>query len=64
MQPQVLVNDSEKYGGQYVATRSFDDRDVISYGSDPAAVVDDAVKKGVEHPVVVYIPARGMVSVY
>lgn len=64
MDPFVLVKDSEKYGGQYVATRSFDDRDVISSGSDPADVIADAVRKGATHPVIVFVPVHGMVSVY
>lgn len=61
---QVMVNDSEKYGGQYVATRSFDDRDVISFGPDPASVIEEAVRKGAPEPVIVFVPVRGMVSVY
>ena len=64
MRQNVLVNNSEKYGGQYVATRSFDDRDVISCGADPADVIDEAIRKGAAHPVIVYVPVHGMVSVY
>ena len=38
----VLLKDGEKYNGQYVATKSFKDRKVVSHGSDPSKVFNEA----------------------
>ena len=35
METCVLVNNIEKYSGKYVATKTFEDKDVISLGDDP-----------------------------
>jgi hypothetical protein len=60
----VLIKDSEKYHGQYVATRSFKDKKVVSFGSDLNKVFNEAKEKGIETPVVFYIPQKGMVQIY
>ena len=60
----VLLKDGEKYGGQYVATKSFKDREVVTYGIDPGKVFNDAKDKGVKSPVVFYVPKKGMVQIY
>lgn len=60
----VLLKDGEKYGGQYVATKSFKDRAVVTYGIDPSKVFNDAKDKGVKSPVVFYVPKKGMVQIY
>ncbi len=59
-----LIKDGEKYGGNYVATRSFKDRSVVSYGTDPIKVFDEAKKKGVKDPVVIYVPKRGKLQFF
>ena len=61
---RVLLKDSEKYGGKYVATKSFKDRKVVSYGSEPDKVFNEAKEKGVKEPVVFYVPKKGMVQIY
>ena len=48
----------------YVATRSFKDKKVITAGKDMVAVHREAQKKGVEEPVVFYVPQKGMVYIY
>jgi len=60
----VLLKNGEKYHGQYVATKSFKDNKVVSYGSDPSKVFNEAKEKGVKAPVVFYIPKEGMVQIY
>jgi len=60
----VLLKDGEKYNGQYVATKSFKDRKVVSHGSDPSKVFNEAREKGVKEPVVFYVPKKGMVQIY
>jgi hypothetical protein len=64
MAPQVLVNNGDKYGGMYVATKTFGDKDVVSYGDSPSEVKDKASKKGILDPVIFYVPKKGMVSIY
>ena len=64
MEPCLLVKDSEKYGGQYVATRSFTDKEVISCGNDPVKVFEEAKRKGVEEPVVFYVPEKDVLQIY
>ena len=64
MQGNVLIKDGEKYGGKYVATRSFKDTTVVSFGEDAAKVYDEAKKKGVKAPVVFFVPQKGMVNIY
>ena len=60
----ILLADGEKYCGNYVATRSFSDRQVINYGKDLVKVHEDAQKSGVPHPVVFYVPEKNMVHIY
>jgi len=64
MGEMVLVNDSEKYGGLFVATKSFLDKDVVTSGSDLVEVYNEAKKKGIENPVVFFVPEKGMVHIY
>lgn len=60
----VLIRESELYGGQYVATPSFADCTVVSHGDNPSDVHADAKGKGCSDPVVVYIPPKGIVQIY
>lgn len=59
MPSNVIIKDGEKYGGNYVATRSFKDTRVVCFGPDPIRVFDEAKKKGVKDPVVLYVPKKG-----
>jgi hypothetical protein len=64
MVPQVLVKNSKKYGGMYVATKDFKDTNVVTSGKDMEKVYKDAKNRGIEDPVVFYVPKKGMVHVY
>ncbi|MBE9503685.1 MAG: hypothetical protein IME96_05870 [Proteobacteria bacterium] len=64
MADNILIKDSEKYGGQYVATRSFKDKEVVCSGSDPAKVSNEAKNKGIDEPVVFYVPDKDTVYIY
>jgi hypothetical protein len=64
MEVNILLNDGERYGGKYVALRSFSEKDVISSGSDPREVSAEAKRSGAEDPVLFYVPERGMVHIY
>ena len=58
MDPICLLNNAEKYSGEYVALRSFTDREVISHGGNPVEVLSEARKLGVDEPVVFLFPKR------
>ena len=59
-----LVLDADKYTGKYVATRSFKNKKVISFGTDPLRVYEKAKKLGVREPVILYIPKKDEVLIY
>lgn len=59
----LLVNTNE-YNGRYVALKSFDDHRVVGVGDDPESALKDARAKGVEDPVLVYIPDPDTVQIY
>ena len=59
----ILVKD-EKYNGRYVALKDFNDSTIISDGRDPKEAFENAIKKGVLEPVILYIPVKGMVQIY
>ncbi len=64
MSRNILVKDGDKYSGQYVATKSFKDNKVISFGKDPSKVLEDARKKGAKDPVIFYVPEKDMIHIY
>lgn len=64
MKTRAMVNNGEKYGGQYVATRSFKDSTVVAHGTDFIRVHSQAKEKGIENPVVFYVPQKDMVHIY
>jgi hypothetical protein len=59
-----LVKNSKKYFGQYVAVKSFSDRTVISHGLKPMVVIKEAERKGIQEPVLIFVPQKGMLNVY
>lgn len=59
-----MLNDGGKYGGKYVALRSFSEKDVISAGDNAAEVYEDATNQGVTDPVLFYVPEQGMIHIY
>ena len=64
MSQLMLVNNGDKYSGQYVAVKSFSDRSVVSYGTQPVEVLKEAKDKGFAEPVLLFIPEKGMVHIY
>lgn len=63
-QPALIKNNGEQYDGQYVAVKSFFNREVISHGKQPADVLKEAIEKGFSDPVLLFIPEKGMVHIY
>ena len=64
MPAKILIKDGHKYGGKYVATRSFKHTSVLCSGTDPLTVIEEAKKKGAEDPVLIYVPEKGVGHIY
>lgn len=64
MEPLCLLNNAEKYSGEYVALRSFTDREVINRGCNPVDVLGEARKLGVDEPVVFFVPEKDVIQIY
>lgn len=64
MEASVLINNIDQYSGKYVATKGFTDKDVVSHGDDPVTVFHDAVKSGIDDPVIFYVPQKDVVHIY
>jgi hypothetical protein len=64
MAAKILVKDGKKYGGKYVATKSFKHTDVLCSGTDPLMVIEEAKKKGAKNPVLIYVAEKGVVHIY
>jgi len=64
MPAKVMVKDGRKYGGKYIATRSFKNKKVLCAGTDPVKVIREAKEMGAKDPVLVFVPKEGMVQIY
>ena len=58
-----LVRD-KKYQGKFVAMRSVSDKTVIAYGDDPCEVSRLAGERGVEEPIIFFVPEADVTYVY
>lgn len=63
MGSQVLVAD-KKYEGQFVALESFSTHRVVASGDNPSTVVEEARKKGVKTPVLLFVPQKDLTHIY
>jgi len=64
MKPLTLLSSSNKYRGKYVALKSFSDREVIGSGVKAKTVLEAAQKKGIDEPVIFYVPEKDVVHIY
>jgi NADPH-dependent glutamate synthase beta subunit-like oxidoreductase len=60
---KVLVN-SDKYNGQYVAMKSVDDNTIVGAGKTPNEALEEARKKGIQNPLLLYVPDRDVINIY
>ncbi len=60
---KILVN-TNKYDGQYVALMSADDNTIVGAGNTPQEALNDARKKGIKHPFILYISDKDLVHIY
>lgn len=58
-----LINNGQKYRGKFVATSSFNDKNVIASGTDPQKVIASAEKK-CDSPVVFFVPKKNAIHIY
>jgi len=63
MKNTILKGDSKKYGGKYVAIRSFKNNEVLCTGKDPSKVLDCA-RKQAKKPVIFFVPKKDVVHIY
>ena len=52
------------YVGQYVATPSFNDNNVVAHGNDAGSVITEAKRLGYETPFVMFLPDRNIYYYY
>ena len=60
---QALIKE-KKHRGNYVAIKDMKHSKVISSGTDPKKVHDEAVKKGFDNPLLVYVPKENMAQIF
>jgi hypothetical protein len=53
-----LVNGSARYGGQFVTVKSFGSKTVVTHGKKAVDVMARAKKKGIEEPVLIFVPKK------
>jgi len=54
----------KKYSGCFVAIPSFKEKRIIAHGKKPAQVYKDSAKRGVNDPVVVFVPEKDTTYVF
>ena len=60
---QVLIRDT-KFEGKYVALRNINDHSPVADGDNPETVYNKAIQLGIKNPLLLYVPACGMVQIY
>lgn len=60
---KILVN-STKYDGKYIAIISTDDPTLVGSGSTPLDALNEARKKGINNPFLLYVPDKDLVYIY
>jgi hypothetical protein len=60
---KLLVN-TDKYDGQYVAMVSAEDNTIAGSGNTPEEALNEARKKGVENPFLLYVSDKNIVHIY
>jgi len=54
----------EKYGGQYIAKRSWRSTSIVAHSQNIAQVIKTAQEQGIMEPVVMFVPKYDMVCIY
>jgi hypothetical protein len=56
--------DRKKYGGKYVAMKSFTDKAIVASGKNAIKVYNKAVKRGIKEPVIDYIFSENVTYIF
>ena len=59
-----LLVKTDEYNGMYVALKSFEDHSIVGVGDDPESALSAAHSKGIEEPVLLYVPETDTVQIY
>ena len=62
MEKVITIN--ERYNGHYVALKNIDDNTVFGAGRDPQEALNQARKKGIENPLIIYVPEKDTINIY
>ena len=60
---QTLIHNNS-FNGKYVAMKSFKDHSVVGSGNTPEQAKSEAAQNGCEHPVITFVPEKGIVQIY
>lgn len=58
MENILIKEDGTDYSGKFVATKSFNDKEVVASGRKASSVIRKAKKKGYDSPVIFFVPKR------
>jgi len=58
-----LIKNGSRYRGKFVATSSFNDKNVIASGVDPEKVMEKAESK-CDSPVIFFVPQKNAIHIY
>ena len=59
---KVLINNNQ-YAGKYIAISNLKDTKIIGSGKDPEEALNEARKKKVPNPFILYVPDKDMVQI-
>jgi len=54
----------EKYGGQYIAKRSWRSKSIIAHSQNMDHVIKRAEEQGIMEPIIMFVPKRDMACIY
>ena len=60
---KILIKE-KKYEGKYVALDSFSNIKVVSSGNNPINVLEKAKTKGIDNPVIFFVPKNDITYIY
>lgn len=55
---------TDQFNGQYVALKSPNDASIIASGTTPTDALEEARKKGIQDPIIIYVPTEESVHIY
>ena len=59
-----VIDNPCRYSGMFVATKSFEDNDIITSGENFTDVLQEAINFGFKNPVVFYVADKNEINIY